>query len=137
MVEEALRLYPPIPLLAREAQATAQLPGLTVQKGALAIVSPWLVHRHRDHWEAPDEFRPERFLPSAPPPPRHAYLPFSLGPRVCTGAHFGLHEATVALATLAGRFRLRAIPGRRAFPVARLTLRPGDSLPLALEHRAW
>ena len=87
MVEEALRLYPPIPLLAREAQATAQLPGLTVQKGALAIVSPWLVHRHRDHWEAPDEFRPERFLPSAPPPPRHAYLPFSLGPRVCTGAH--------------------------------------------------
>lgn len=135
VVEEALRLYPPVPLLAREAQADTAVGGVPVRRGTLAIVSPWLVHRHEDFWEAPDAFRPHRFLPGAPPPPRLSYLPFSLGPRVCTGQHFGLHEAVVALSSLAGRFRLRPVPGRRAFPVARLTLRPGEALPLRLEHR--
>jgi cytochrome P450 len=136
VVEEALRLYPPVPFLARQAWADAEVTGLRIERGAIVIVSPWLVHRHLRHWEAPDAFRPARFLPNAPAPARLTYLPFSLGPRVCTGQHFGLAEAVIALSTLAGRFRLRPVPGgRRAFPVARLTLRPGDALPLRLEKR--
>ncbi len=135
VVEEAMRLYPPVPLLARQAWAPAEVAGLRIETGTITIVSPWLVHRHARNWDAPDAFRPARFLPGAPTPARHTYIPFSLGPRVCTGQHFGLYEAIIALATLAGRFRLRPVPGRRAFPVARLTLRPGEALPLRLERR--
>lgn len=135
VVEEALRLYPPVPVLARQAQRATEVAGLAVRAGALVVVSPWLVHRHVHLWEEPDAFRPQRFLPGAPPPVRHSYFPFSLGPRVCTGQLFGLYEAVIALSTLAGRVRLRPVPGKRAFPVARLTLRPGETLPLRLEHR--
>lgn len=135
VVEETLRLYPPIPMLAREAAADTEVAGVAVPRGTIAIVSPWVVHRHRRHWEAPDAFRPERFLPGAPPPGRYTYLPFSLGPRVCTGAHFGLYEAMIMLATLAQRVRLRPAPGLSVMPVSRLTLRPGAALPMVLARR--
>lgn len=135
VVEETLRLYPPIPLLAREAAADTEVAGVPVPRGGIAIVSPWLVHRHRRHWEAPDAFRPERFLPGAPPPARYTYLPFSLGPRVCTGAQFGLSEAMIMLATLAQRVRLRPAPGLAVTPVSRLTLRPWPGLPMVLSRR--
>jgi len=135
VVEETLRLYPPVPMLVRRASEDAVVDGIEVPKGAVVGASPWLVHRHERHWEAPDEFRPERFLPDAPPPAKYTYLPFSLGPRVCTGQHFGLYEAMLCLATLGQRFRLRGVPGQRAYPVCRLTLRPGDTLPMVLERR--
>ncbi|WP_309139469.1 cytochrome P450 [Siccirubricoccus sp. G192] len=136
VVEETLRLYPPIPLLARQAQQEVELAGRRVPKGAVVMAVPWLLHRHRALWEQPDHFRPERFLPGAPPRPRHAYIPFSLGPRVCTGAHFALAEAMICLATLAQRFAPRLAPGARVFPVCRLTLKPGETLPMLLERRA-
>ena len=63
-------------------------------------------------------------------------MPFSVGPRVCAGQAFGLNEAILCLATLAQRVRLRLAPGARVEPVCRLTLRPGDSLPMLIEHRA-
>lgn len=135
VVEETLRLYPPIPLLAREAAADTIVAGIPVPRGALAIVAPWIVHRHRAHWQDPDTFRPERFLPGAPTPARYTYLPFSLGPRVCTGAVFGLHEAMICLATLAQTFRLKLKPGATVMPVMRLTLRPSPRLPMILEPR--
>lgn len=135
VVEETLRLYPPIPMLARVAAADTVVAGVAVPSGAIVVVSPWVVHRHRRHWEAPDAFRPERFLPGAPPPARYTYLPFSLGPRVCTGAMFGLYEAMICLATLAQRFRLRLAPGAAVMPVARLTLRPAPRLPMILLPR--
>ncbi|TCH96881.1 cytochrome P450 [Roseococcus sp. SYP-B2431] len=135
VVEETLRLYPPVPMLIRRASETTMVGDVEVPKGAVVGASPWLVHRHERHWEGPDEFRPERFLPEAPPPAKYTYLPFSLGPRVCTGQHFGLYEAMLCLATLGQRFRLRGVPGQRAYPVCRLTLRPGDTLPMVLERR--
>lgn len=135
VVEETLRLYPPIPLLAREAAEDTLVAGTPVPRGALVIVAPWIVHRHRAHWQDPDTFRPERFLPGAPPPIRYTYLPFSLGPRVCTGAMFGLYEAMICLATLAQNFRLKLKPGAVVMPVMRLTLRPSPRLPMLLERR--
>ena len=134
VVEETLRLYPPIPILAREAQQDTEVEGIAVRRGSMVMVSPWVMHRHRAHWEAPDAFRPERFLPGAPPPVRHSYLPFSLGPRVCTGVQFGLYEAMICLASLAQHIRLRAEPGHVVMPVSRLTLRPGTSLPMRIAH---
>jgi cytochrome P450 len=135
VVEETLRLYPPVPLLARQAQAPLEIAGHRVAKGDLVMVVPWLLHRHRLWWDAPDEFRPERFLAGAPERHRHAYVPFSLGPRVCTGMGFGLAEAVIVLATLLPAFRLRLAPGARVFPVCRLTLRPGEALPMLIHRR--
>lgn len=135
VVEETLRLYPPIPMLAREAASDTEVTGVPVPKGSIVLVSPWVVHRHRAHWQDPDVFRPERFLPGAPPPARFTYLPFALGQRICTGQHFGLYEAMIAVATLAQRFRPRLRPGHVVQAVSRLSLRPGEHLPMTLARR--
>ncbi|MFC7476248.1 cytochrome P450 [Dankookia sp. GCM10030260] len=135
VVEETLRLYPPVPLLARQAQAPLAIAGHAVARGDIVMVVPWLLHRHRRWWEAPDEFRPERFLADGPARHRHAYVPFSLGPRVCTGMGFGLAEAVIVLATLLPACRLRLAPEARVFPVCRLTLRPGEALPMLVGRR--
>jgi cytochrome P450 len=136
VVEETLRLYPPVPLLAREAVTEGELAGRRVPKGSLVIVVPWLLHRHAKLWQEPDAFRPERFLPGgeAATKPRYVWIPFAIGPRVCTGAAFGLTEAVLCLATLAARFAPKLVPGTEVYPVCRLTLRPGDSLPMLLER---
>ncbi|WP_243634459.1 cytochrome P450 [Roseicella frigidaeris] len=135
VVEETLRLYPPVPLLARQAQESITIAGHAVHPGDLVMVVPWLLHRHRRWWRWPDQFLPDRFLPGGPERPRHAYVPFSLGPRVCTGMGFGLAEAVIVLATLLPAFHLRLAPGARVFPVCRLTLRPGEALPMLLTPR--
>lgn len=135
VVDETLRLYPPVPLLARQAQAPCTIAGHAVTPGTLVVVVPWLLHRHRRLWDRPDHFMPERFLAGAAERPRHGYVPFSLGPRVCTGMGFGLAEAVIVLATLLQDFRLRLAPEARVFPVCRLTLRPGERLPMLLERR--
>jgi cytochrome P450 len=127
-----------VPLLAREAVTEGELAGRRVPKGSLVIVVPWLLHRHAKLWREPDAFRPERFLPGgeAATKPRYVWIPFAIGPRVCTGAAFGLTEAVLCLATLAARFAPKLVPGTEVYPVCRLTLRPGDSLPMLLERRA-
>ncbi|MDO9502572.1 cytochrome P450 [Falsiroseomonas sp.] len=135
VVEETLRLYPPVPLLSREALGPDRIGDRPVRKGTLILVSPWLLHRKPGLWDQPDAFIPDRFLPGAPKPPRHGYIPFSTGPRICTGQHLGLAEATICLAALAGHFRLSLEPGTQVMPVARLTLRPGETLPMRLTPR--
>ncbi|WP_245870075.1 cytochrome P450 [Teichococcus rhizosphaerae] len=137
VVEETLRLYPPVPLLAREAVAEGEIDGQAVRKGSLVIAVPWLLHRHRKLWQEPDAFRPERFLPGgeAATKPRYAWIPFAIGPRVCTGAAFGLTEAVLCLATLARVVTPWLVPGTVVYPVCRLTLRPGDTLPMLLVPR--
>ncbi|MDB5370611.1 MAG: Cytochrome [Roseomonas sp.] len=137
VVEETLRLYPPVPLLAREALRDGELAGRKVRKGSLVMAVPWLLHRHRKLWSQPDAFIPERFLPGgeAASKPRYTWIPFAIGPRVCTGAAFGLTEAVLCLATLSAGFAPRLVPGTEVRPVCRLTLRPGDSLPMLLDRR--
>jgi cytochrome P450 len=134
--EEAIRLYPPVPLLARQALCDETIRGRPVPAGALVMVVPWLLHRHRRYWGRPDHYIPERFLPeNAGLRVRHAYLPFSVGPRICAGAAFGLTEAILCIATLAQRARLRLAPDAVVAPVCRLTLRPGDDLRMFVECR--
>ena len=133
VIEESLRLYPPVPVLAREAVLPAKIGGRPVEPGSLVLVIPWLLHRNPTLWDAPDEFRPERFL--GPPPARYSYVPFSLGPRVCTGQQFGLTESVIGLASLAQDFSLTLRPGHPVMPVSRLTLRPGEHLPMRVTRR--
>ena len=121
VVEETMRLYPPVPFLSREAIAPGRIANRPVRKGAVVLVSPWLLHRRPQLWDQPDAFVPDRFMPGAPRPSRHAYIPFSVGPRVCTGMQLGLAEAVICLATLMQAVELELVPGTQVMPVARLT----------------
>jgi cytochrome P450 len=135
--EEALRLYPPVPILPREALREETYRGEVIPKGSLLFVVPWLLHRHKKFWREPDAFMPERFLPgSAEPVSKFAYVPFSIGPRFCAGMFFGMTEAILCLATLAQRFQLQLQAGHDVKPVCRLTLRPDGGMPMTLHPRS-
>jgi cytochrome P450 len=134
--EEALRLYPPVPLLSREAGAGGELRRRNVPEGSVVLVVPWLLHRHRKHWDKPDHFIPERFLPeNSADRSKFIYVPFSIGQRNCAGAAFGLTEGVLCLATLAQRLRLTLDRPNPVMPVCRLTLRPEGGLPMVAHPR--
>ncbi|WP_229843068.1 cytochrome P450 [Halomonas urumqiensis] len=134
--EEAMRLYPPVPLLSRQARAEDSVHNREVKPGTIMMVLPWLLHRHRLLWDDPDHFDPERFMPDQPRPDKFAYLPFSVGPRVCLGKRFGLYEGILCLATLAQHFTPRRVPEHEVRIECRLTLRPAGGMPMFLERRA-
>jgi cytochrome P450 len=135
--EESMRLYPPVPILTRQAMCDEQIRRRRVEAGSLVLVAPWLLHRHRRLWDKPDHFMPDRFLPeNAASRDRFSYIPFAVGPRVCAGMAFALTEAVLCLAVLAQRFTLRLRPGTVVEPVARLTLRPRGGLPMSIHPRA-
>ena len=133
--EEAMRLYPPIPALSRQAIGDDEIRKRTVPAGSIMLVVPWLLHRHERLWEKPHQFIPERFMPGAPKIHRYAYLPFSAGPRVCLGKMFGLTEAIICLAVLGQRFTLSMVPGFKYGYDCRLALRPSGGLPMILNSR--
>ncbi len=135
VAQEALRLYPPAFTIVRAAKAADRLLDIEVEKGALVVMAPWVLHRHRLHWSDPDHFLPERFLEGAPPPARFTYLPFGAGPRVCIGAQFALTEAAVVLSRLVRAFRLELVGRRRPQPVGVVTIYPERSPPFRLRPR--
>lgn len=135
VVSEALRLYPPAAVIVREATAETRCGALTIPRGTLVFISPWVLHRHRKLWAAPEHFDPERFLPGAPPVARFAYLPFGAGPRVCVGAQFALAEATLVLATLARRFVIERLDAAPVMPVSVVTTQPDRAPPFRLHAR--
>lgn len=133
VVEETMRLYPPVPILPRQARQNLQINRLEIEQDALILVCPWLLHRSPDLWDDPKAFLPARFLSRKPPP--YTYIPFSVGPRICAGLNFGLAEAIICLATIAGGARINLQPGFRATPVSRLSLRPRDPIMVQIQRR--
>ncbi|KPQ16396.1 MAG: Cytochrome P450 [Rhodobacteraceae bacterium HLUCCO18] len=133
VIEEALRLYPPGAFLSRTAQATDRLSAAVIRPGDTVMIPVWALHRHRRLWDAPDAFRPGRWL-EGPRPDRWQYLPFGDGPRICIGMRFALQEATIILATLLARYRLTPVPGRAPKPVMILTTRPEGGVWLNVER---
>lgn len=134
--EEAMRLYPPVPILPREAVKEEYFGTFRIRAGAIVLVVPWLLHRNPKYWDKPDHFIPERFLPeNAGKISKFVYIPFSIGPRVCAGLSFGLTEAILCLATLAQHFELKLQPGHEVRPICRLTLRPEGGLPMSIHAR--
>lgn len=137
VIEEAMRLYPPVASLSREAIGPDDLCGRRIRKGALIIVSPYVLHRHETLWDQPGAFDPSRFLPGARERiDRFAYLPFGVGPRVCIGASFALQEAAIVLASIMRRFEMRPVPGFEVVPQQRITLRPANGMRLQVIRRA-
>ena len=133
VLTEAMRLYPPIPVIGRQAIAACELGGYPVPAGTPVSCPLWSVHRDPRFYEAPDDFRPQRWAQGlASRLPRFAYFPFAGGPRGCIGSSFAMMEATLVLATIARRFQPRLVPGHPVVPVSSLTLRPASGLPMTL-----
>ena len=136
VVQESLRLYPPVAILSRQALAGDELRQWKVRPGNMVMAVPWLLHRHAMWWHAPNAFLPERFFPeNARRQPKFTYLPFGIGPRVCAGAAFAQAEMAVFLCVLLRRFTPVVPSGWAPVPHCRLTLRPRDGMPLMFKRR--
>jgi cytochrome P450 len=136
ILKETLRLYPPGPLLGREAVKDFELGGYQFPAGTELWIVPWTLHRNSRYFEAPDEFRPERWGGDlAARLPKFAYMPFSGGARVCIGNAFGSMEVKLILATVAQRFHLQLAPGETVVPKFSVTLQPKHGIKMVLVPR--
>ena len=134
---ETLRLYPPITFMPRVALKSTRIGGKRVKRGALVMIAPWTVHRHRDYWQDPHVFDPGRFLPSREDElVSGAYIPFGLGPHTCIGAGFAQAESALIIARLARKFDFSANDPASVRPAARLTTRPAEQVICRVKRHA-
>jgi cytochrome P450 len=137
VVKEAMRLYPPVFVMARQAREDTEIGGYPVPRGSEVVL--WIYRTHHDpRWYPdPEAFRPERFAPGEEANlPRLAYAPFGAGPRTCIGKSFAMIEARLLLAVLAQRFRFTLAPGQRVAPAPRITLGPRYGMRMRVHRRA-
>lgn len=133
---EVLRLYPPVPMLIRSASKPENFREREVRVGSHIVISPWHLHRHERIWDNPDQFDPDRWqTENGKRGFREAYIPFSSGPRVCTGAGFAMVEGVLLLAMLVRAFRFEIIASKTPVPVAHLTVRSKDGIHLKVTRR--
>jgi cytochrome P450 len=136
IMEETLRLYSPVASMARDAIDDNEVDGYPVPAGSIVTLTPYITHRHPEFWAQPDGFYPEHFAPEAVQArPRYAYYPFGAGPRVCLGKHFALLEATLILAEVGQRYRLRLASDQPVGVRWSGTLRPDRDVLMTLESR--
>jgi cytochrome P450 len=136
VLQESLRLYPPVWLFSRRALADDLLGGYHVPAGTDIFICPYLLHRHAGQWDRPEEFRPERFTPAAAAGRhRFAFLPFSAGPRFCIGAGFAMAEMAAHLVMVARRFRLQYLGPVPAEAEFQINLRTRHALQMRLVAR--
>lgn len=136
VLEESLRLIPPVWTIARDVAEDDVVGGHRIPKGSTVLLSQWVTHRREDFWPDPERFDPDRFLPE-PTKARHryAYFPFSAGPRTCIGNQFSLVEGVLVLAAVCQRYRLAPIPGHVVVPDVQVTYRPTGGLPMTRTKR--
>lgn len=125
--KETLRLYPPVPVFARQAYEASELGGVPIEKHTPVMVPVYALHRKPEFWPDPERFDPDRFLPENEAA-RHklAWLPFGAGPRVCIGNHFAMMEAQLVLARMLYHARFESLSDESPAPFA--TLRPGNGV---------
>jgi cytochrome P450 len=136
ILEESLRLYPPVPRFDRQAVAADRLGDADIAPGDLVSIWPWLIHRHKLLWDDPDTFDAGRWTEAARTGRhRFQYLPFGGGPRLCVGMRFATAETLTVLAHWLAGWRFEPLPGREVRPSGMVTLRPKDGLPLRVRRR--
>jgi cytochrome P450 len=137
VIREALRLYPPAWRILRRTEEPFAVGAYTLPAGSNIVLSQWVTHRDPRWFREPERFHPDRWSEDATAKlPRFAYFPFGGGPRVCIGAGFAMMEATLLLATIAQRFRMRLVPNQHIEPLASITLRPKNGIRVELQERA-
>jgi cytochrome P450 len=122
VLTETLRLYPPAWMLTRTATTDTDLGGYAISAGTAVAFSPYLIHHRADVHPDPESFDPDRW--AGAPPARDAMFAFGAGPRKCIGDVFGMTEATIALATIAARWRLEPLSDREVRPALGLAMVP-------------
>lgn len=133
VIEEVMRLYPPVWVLTRRAIEGDEVGGYDVPAGADVMICPYTLHRHPGFWDDPERFDPERFDPDrAGARARYSYIPFGAGPRYCVGSNLGMLEATLVVAMIAREFRLRRPSSRPVVAEPMLSLRVRDGLPMTI-----
>ncbi|GCE10863.1 cytochrome P450 [Tengunoibacter tsumagoiensis] len=134
--EETMRLYPPVWIIMRKALDEDELGEHKIPKQTYVLWSTYAMHRHPEFWERPEQFYPEHFLPEqVAKRPRHAYIPFSHGPRICIGNNFAMVESQLILAMVAQRYRLKLVPDQKIEPQPLMTLRPKYGIQVYIEPR--
>lgn len=135
--KEAMRILPSVWTFMREPAEDVVIGGYLVPKGAYVFISPYVMHNNPEYFPEPDVFRPERFTKEFEHSlPKAAYVPFSMGPRVCIGKNFALMEARLILATLIQRgVEPRIVPGYEPIKNPRLSLSPKNGLPNIVHFR--
>jgi cytochrome P450 len=136
--KETMRLYPPVYMFTRQATEDVDILGHRLPAGTTVVFSPYTLHRRADYFPDPERFDPDRFSPEREARmPRHAYLPFGAGHRVCIGNHHALLNGHMVLATLAQRVRLHSVPGPAPVTEPMVTLRPKGGIPMRVERRGF
>ena len=134
VLKEAMRLYPPAPIMTRLAAENVELGGCKLSAGTLIVLPIFAIHRHRKLWADPDRFDPDRFLPEHEAQyVRTQFMPFGFGQRTCIGMSFAMLEATVLLASFVRAARFTWDGKHLPEPVSRITLRPKGGMPLGVE----
>jgi cytochrome P450 len=136
VIDEAVRLYPPIAAISRLAKGPDELAGESVKRGTMVVIATYVLHRHQLYWRDPNTFDPSRFLGKAKNDiDRYTYIPFGGGIRTCIGSAFALQEATLILATIIKNFDVELAPGTDVWPLLGVTLRPAGGLPLIVRTK--
>jgi cytochrome P450 len=133
VLQESMRLYPPVWFIARKVTSAGDVGGVDVPKNVLVIVSPFAIHRHPEFWSGPDEFSPARFS-AGNQHAKHSYIPFGAGRHLCIGMHLALMEGPLLLAGFAQRYVVRPASERIHLHPA-ITLRVRDGLMATIHER--
>lgn len=136
VIDESLRLRPPVYGIGRRARVEDEVGGYRIPAESPVIVSPHVMHHHPDYWERPERFDPDRFLPErADARPAFSYFPFGGGPHLCVGRHLARMELLAVVALVVRAFRLERPPERRVTRQPRITLRPYPGVLVRLTRR--
>lgn len=135
--EETMRLYPPAPFITRMAKDDDPFGLAFVPRGGYLFLNLYALHRHKKLWNSPETFQPERFMDRAKKDiQKYQYLPFGVGHRICIGGHFAMQEALIILTLLLREFRFDYAGDAPPVPVMRITLKPGNGIPMKVRRRS-
>lgn len=136
VVLEAMRLFPPIPVMSRTSQKDTAFGAHEVRKGDIVVIPVYALHRHTKHWDDPQRFDPDRFAAEAGlDRRRYVYMPFGAGKRICMGMAFAMQEAVIVLATLIRAAKFVVRPDLPIRPLFRITMRPDGGMPMRIQMR--
>ncbi|HVX34872.1 MAG TPA: cytochrome P450 [Hyphomicrobium sp.] len=136
VISEAMRLYPPVYVIGREAVTDLELGGYRVKRGYTVLMSQWVNHRDPKYFADPERFSPERWLDGlATRLPKFAYYPFGGGQRICIGSHFALMEAAIILSAVGQKYKFTLAPDAVIDIKPQITLPPKYGMPATLERR--
>lgn len=135
--KESMRLFPPAYMIGRQALRDVTVGGQTIKKSSIVVINIIGMHHSPSLFPEPERFDPSRFTPESEKKlPRHAYMPFGAGSRICIGNHFALMEGHLLVAALARKVRLELPPGTRVSPEPLVTLRPRGGMPMRVRMRS-